>query len=103
MDWRWRRLPDVSRDRRHWNRKLLERKLLGRCIENKQTNFAPVTFIVHASKNDEVAITVRLRAVAAIAKAQSLSAEGWDVAIIGPDDVKYSPAEFDTLLSFSTP
>jgi hypothetical protein len=41
-----------------------------------------VTFIVRASKNDEVTITVRLRAVAAIAKAQSLSAEGWDVVII---------------------
>jgi hypothetical protein len=46
---------------------------------------------------------VRLRAVAAIAKAQSLSAEGWDVVIIGPDDLKYSPAEFDRLLAFSAP
>jgi hypothetical protein len=62
-----------------------------------------VTFIVHASKNDEVAITVRLRAVAAIAKAQSLSVEGWNVVIIGPDDIKYSPAEFDKLLAFSAP
>lgn len=68
-----------------------------------RSNPAPVTFIVHASKNDEVAITVRLRAVAAIAKAQSLSAEGWDVVIIGPDHIKYSPAEFDKLLSFSVP
>jgi precorrin-4 methylase len=77
--------------------------LLGRSIESKRTNPAPVTFIVHASKNDEVTITVRLRAVAAIAKAQSLSAEGWDVVIIGPDDLKYSPAEFVKLLAFSAP
>jgi hypothetical protein len=62
-----------------------------------------VTFIVHASKNDEVAITVRLRAVAAIAKACSLATEGWDVVIIGPDDIRYSPAEFDKLLTLSTP
>jgi ubiquitin-protein ligase len=62
-----------------------------------------VTFIVHASKDDEVAITVRLRAVAAIAKAQSLSAEGWNVVIIGPDDTKYSPAQFDRLLALSAP
>ena len=62
-----------------------------------------MTFIVHALKNDEVTITVRLRAVAAIAKAQSLSAEGWDVVIVGPDDIKYSPAEFDKLLSYSAP
>jgi hypothetical protein len=75
--------------------------LLGRCIENKQTNPAPVTFLVHASKNDEVVITIRLRAVAAIAKAHSLSAMGWDVAIIGPDDIKYSPAEFRKLLALS--
>jgi hypothetical protein len=74
--------------------------LLGRSIESKRTNPAPVTFIVHA---DEVTITVRLRAVAAIAKAQSLSAEGWDVVIIGPDDLKYSPAEFVKLLAFSAP
>ena len=77
--------------------------MLGRSIESQRTNPAPVTFIVHASKNDEVAITVRLRAIAAIAKAQSLSAEGWDVVIIGPDDIKYSPAEFDKLLAFSAP
>ena len=62
-----------------------------------------MTYIVHALKNDEVAITVRLRAVAAIAKAQSLAADGWDVVIIGPGDVKYSPIEFDKLLAYSTP
>ena len=77
--------------------------MLGCSIESKRTDPAPVTFIVHASKNDEVAITVRLRAIAAIAKAQSLSADGWNVLIIGPDDIKYSPAEFDRLLAFSAP
>ena len=77
--------------------------MLGRSIESKRTHPAPVTYIVHALKNDEVAITVRLRAVAAVVKAQSLAAEGWDVVIIGPGDVKYSPIEFDKLLAFSTP
>jgi 2-keto-3-deoxy-L-rhamnonate aldolase RhmA len=62
-----------------------------------------VTFTVRATKNDEVAITVRLRAIAAIDKARSLSAEGWDVVIIGPGDISYSPGEFDKLLSFPTP
>ena len=62
-----------------------------------------MTFIVHASKNADVAITVRLRAVAAIAKAQSLSTDGWNVVIIGPDDIKYTPAQFDKLLAFSAP
>jgi hypothetical protein len=62
-----------------------------------------VTFIVHASKSEAVAITVRLQAVAAVAKARSLSADGWHVVIIGPDDTKYLPAEFDKLLTFSAP
>jgi len=44
-----------------------------------------------------------LRAVAAIAKAQSLSAEGWNVVIIGPDDIKYTATEFDKLLAVSAP
>lgn len=62
-----------------------------------------MTFIVHASKDDAVAITVRLQAIAAVNKARSLLAEGWNVVIIGPDDVKYRPAEFEKLLAFSTP
>jgi hypothetical protein len=56
-----------------------------------------VTYIVHASKGDAVAVTVRLRVTAAIAKAQSLSDDGWSVFIIGPDEVRYPPSEFDRL------
>ena len=56
-----------------------------------------VTFIVQASKGDDVAVTVRLSVVVAIAKARSLLEEGWDVFIIGPDDIRYIPPEFDKL------
>ena len=56
-----------------------------------------MTFIVHASKGDAVAITIRLQVVAAVAKARSLSAAGWSVYIIGPDDVRYTLADFDKL------
>ena len=60
-----------------------------------------MTFIVHASKDEAVVITVRLRVVAAIAKARALSEAGWDVYIISPDDIRYTPAEFDRLLAYS--
>jgi hypothetical protein len=57
-----------------------------------------VTFIVHASKGDDVAVTVRLSVVVAVAKGRSLLEEGWDVFIIGPDDIRYTPPDFDMLL-----
>jgi hypothetical protein len=57
-----------------------------------------VTFIVHASRGDDVAVTVRLGVVVAIAKGRSLLDEGWDVFITGPDEIRYYPSEFDKLL-----
>jgi hypothetical protein len=77
----------------------LERKLLGRGIGHRAGHI--VTFIVHASKGDAVAITFRLQVVAAVAKARSLADTGWEVFIIGPDDLRYSPADFDRLLACS--
>jgi hypothetical protein len=60
-----------------------------------------VTFIVHASRGEEAATTIRLSAVVAIAKGRALADEGWQVFITGPDGVRYSPSEFDKLLSLS--
>ncbi len=60
-----------------------------------------MTFIVHASRGEDATTTVRLSVVVAIAKAQALAEEGWQVFITGPDGVRYRPAEFDKLLSFS--
>jgi hypothetical protein len=74
----------------------LERKLLGARLQDDAQNTA-VTYIVHASKGDAVAVTVRLRVTAAIAKARSLSDDGWSVVIIGPDEVRYAPSEFHNL------
>ncbi len=56
-----------------------------------------MTYIVHASKGDAATVTVRLRVIAAIAKAKSLSDEGWSVFIVGPDGVQYPPSEFNRL------
>ena len=60
-----------------------------------------MTFVVHASKDEAVVITVRLRVAAAIAKARALSDAGWDVYVISPDDSRCNPADFDQLLACS--
>jgi len=60
-----------------------------------------VTFIVHASRGENVTTTVRLSVVVAIAKGLAFVEEGWQVVIIGPDGVRYDPSEFEKLLSFS--
>jgi hypothetical protein len=60
-----------------------------------------VAFIVRASRGEEATTTIRLSVVVAIAKAQALAEEGWQVFITGPDGIRYYPAEFDKLLSFS--
>jgi hypothetical protein len=60
-----------------------------------------VTFIVQASRGEEVTTTIRLSVVVAIAKGRALAEEGWQVFITAPDGVRYYPAEFDRLLSLS--
>jgi hypothetical protein len=60
-----------------------------------------MSFIVHASKGNDVTTTIRLSVVVAIAKGRALAEEGWNVFITGPDGVRYHPSEFEKLLSFS--
>jgi hypothetical protein len=60
-----------------------------------------VTFIVHASRGEDVTTTVRLSLVVAIAKGLTFVEEGWQVFIVGPDGVRYDPPEFEKLLSLS--
>jgi hypothetical protein len=81
---------------------MLEWKLLMRGIGTPRTG-AAVTFIVNASKGEDMAITVRLSGAGAIAKARSLLDEGWQVVVTGPDGVRYHPPEFDKLLALNSP
>jgi hypothetical protein len=60
-----------------------------------------VTFIVHASRGEETATTIRLSVVVAIAKGRALAEEGWQVFITGPDGIRYYLSEFDRLLLHS--
>jgi hypothetical protein len=82
-------------------RELLESEGLPEPDIGHCTNGMAVTFIVDASRGEEVATTIRLSAAAAIAKGRALAADGWQVFITGPDDVRYSSSEFDQLLSLS--
>ena len=60
-----------------------------------------MTFIVHASRGEDVTTTIRLSVVVAIAKGLAFVEEGWQVVIIGPNGVRYEPSEFEKLLSLS--
>jgi hypothetical protein len=59
-----------------------------------------VTFIVHASRGEDVATTFRLSAAVAIAKGRTFAEDGWDVFITDPDGRRYYLSEFEKLLSF---
>lgn len=58
-----------------------------------------MTFIVQASRGEDVTTTIRISVVVAIAKGLALVEEGWQVFIVGPDGVRYYPSEFDKLLA----
>ena len=60
-----------------------------------------MTFIVHASRDDDTTTTVRLSVVVAIAKGRALAEEGWHVFITGPEGIRYYPDEFEKLLSLN--
>jgi hypothetical protein len=75
--------------------------LLVRDIGHRAKQSVTVTFIVHASRGENVTTTVRLSVVVAIAKGLALTEEGWQVFITGPDGNRYYPPEFDKLLSLS--
>jgi hypothetical protein len=75
--------------------------LLVRDIGHRAKQSITVTFIVHASRGEDVTTTVRLSVVVAIAKGLALAEEGWQVFVTGPDGNRYYPPEFDKLLSLS--
>lgn len=82
----------LERDRPRKNAK----RDVDECIAQ---NGIAVTFIVHASRDEDATTTIRLSVAAAIAKGRALADEGWQVVITGPDGIRYGPPEFDKLLS----
>jgi hypothetical protein len=63
---------------------------------------AAVTFIVNASRDENVATTVRLSAAVAVAKANALREQGWKVFITGPDGRRHDPPHFEQLLKLDS-
>ena len=61
-----------------------------------------MTFIVNASRGENVTTTVRLSIAVAIAKADALLDQGWQVFITGPDGQRYDPPEFERLLKLDS-
>jgi hypothetical protein len=61
-----------------------------------------MTFIVRGTKDEDAAMTVRLRAETAVAKARDLVLAGWHVFIECPHGIRNYPDDFDNLLSNSS-
>lgn len=80
----------------------MERNLLHGSIECLESAGDAVTFIVNASKGEDITTTVRLSVAVAIAKADTLRGQGWRVFITGPDGRRYDPPEFTQLLKLNS-
>ncbi len=60
-----------------------------------------MTFVVRATRGEDVTTAVRLRADTAVAKAHDLAVAGWRVFIDCPDGSRHYLDDFDNLLSVS--
>lgn len=59
-----------------------------------------MTFIIHASKDEEASTTFRTSVVVAVAKGRQLAHAGFGVFITDPDGDRHRLDEFDNLLMF---
>jgi hypothetical protein len=57
-------------------------------------------FSIHASKDGQSVVTVRIGPTVTVAKARELGKSGQDVHITDADGRQYRPDKFDQLLSF---
>ena len=57
-----------------------------------------MTFAIHASRDGQSVVTIRISPEAAIVKARLLQNSGWRVHITDSAGHKFSPSEFDQLL-----
>jgi hypothetical protein len=61
----------------------------------------PMTFTIHARKNDQCIVTVRISAAVAIDKARVLQKLGWQVHVTDSSGHRFDPPDFDRLLSIA--
>ena len=57
-----------------------------------------MTFAIHASRNGQIVVTIRISPVAAVDKARLLQSLGWRVHITDSVGQQFGPSEFDQLL-----
>jgi hypothetical protein len=59
-----------------------------------------MTYAIHASKDGQSVVTIRLSPVVAIDKARALEQLGWQVHVTDSAGHQFEPQDFDRLLSF---
>ena len=60
-----------------------------------------MTFTIHASKNGQSVVTVRISPAVAVDKARVLESLGWQVHVTDPAGRRFAPSEFDWLSSLA--
>jgi hypothetical protein len=60
-----------------------------------------MTFTIHARKNDQYIVTVRISAPVAVDKARTLQKLGWQVHVTDSSGRQFDPPDFDLLLSIA--
>jgi hypothetical protein len=60
-----------------------------------------MTFVIHASKDGQSVVTVRISPVAAVDKANLLQGLGWQVHITDSAGHQFDPSDFERLISIN--
>jgi hypothetical protein len=62
-----------------------------------------MTFAIHASKNGQSVVTIRISPAAAVDKARVLESQGWQVHVTDSAGHQFDPSDFDRLSSPGLP
>ena len=60
-----------------------------------------MTYTIHASKNDQTSVTVRINPSTAVDKVRVLELLGWQVHVTDSSGHLFTPLDFDRLSSFA--
>ena len=60
-----------------------------------------MTYAIHASKNGQSVVTVRISPVVAVDKASLLQGQGWQVHITDSAGHQFDPSDFEQLISIN--
>jgi hypothetical protein len=67
----------------------------------RQLGQPTMTYTIHASKNDQTSVTVRINPATAVDKARVLELLGWQVHVTDSSGHLFTPLDFDRLSSFA--